>query len=58
MLNRTCNTMADHDIECWVVDEQMNVLQKCTRCDWQYLDIVDIPDPERTREIFFKQEDK
>jgi hypothetical protein len=50
--------MADHDIECWIVDEQMNVLQKCTRCDWQYLDIVDIPDPERTREIFFKQEDK
>ena len=44
MFNRTCNSPADHDIECWIVDEDMNVLQKCSKCDWQYLDIAKKPE--------------
>ena len=40
-MSNYCKRIEDHTPEAFIIDEDMNVLLKCTICDWQSLQIVD-----------------
>lgn len=40
-MSNFCNRIEDHTPEAFIIDEDMNVLLKCTKCEWENIQIVD-----------------
>jgi len=40
-MNTFCKKIEDHTPEAYIVDENMSVLLKCTKCNWSHFQSVD-----------------
>ena len=40
-MSNFCNSIEDHTPEAFIIDENMDVLLKCTKCEWENIQIVD-----------------
>ncbi len=52
-MNNHCTRIEDHTPEAFIVDEEMNVLLKCTKCDWEQFQLVE---RYQTQQIDFNKE--
>jgi hypothetical protein len=52
-MNDSCERIEDHTPDAFIIDEDMNVLLKCTKCDWELIQIVD---QYQTQQIDFNKE--
>jgi len=40
-MSNFCDKIEDHTPEAFIIDADMNVLLKCTKCEWEHIQIVD-----------------
>ena len=40
-MSNFCDKIEDHTPEAFIIDADMNVLLKCTKCEWENIQIVD-----------------